>query len=205
MTHAIERRNARSRSEWSLFVSPAVYADSLARYMRDASTIIAHTKREFGGRAPDRAAVEQMIALHNKPTLEVVDDGYIDRMIERAFAPVVEPAPPAPEPVFQLPEVIEDTADLFQVRLLKAVAHDFEIEPQNITGKDRHKRFVYARAVVIFILRERNPVVWSFPQIGKLLGGRDHSTILNLWWQRDDLLRRHELIAACYAKRKALV
>lgn len=51
-----------------------------------------------------------------------------------------------------------------------------------IVGPRRVKCFVDARSDVAFALRQ---VGWSYPRIGRLLGDRDHTTIMNLIRRRD--------------------
>jgi Bacterial dnaA protein helix-turn-helix len=196
MRHVIERSNGRGRDEWRIHLSPNNYADNLATYITDPSTIIAHTRREFGGRSPSRAEVEAMIARYRRPKRE----------------PECEIEWPAPKPkpvVVEEPKVVIEfkpkevkPVDLFPVRLVKAVAEDFGLTYEDMIGPKRHKHFVHARAVVIIILRERNPSIWSFPKIGRLLGRSDHTSPINLWRQRDRLLRDHANIAASYEKRR---
>ena len=54
----------------------------------------------------------------------------------------------------------------------------FNLKRDDITGHRQFHVFVEARCVVVVILRERQ---FSYPQIGRTLGGRDHSTIVNLY------------------------
>ncbi len=49
--------------------------------------------------------------------------------------------------------------------------------PKDITGARRYPRFVSARRQVA---RELRAAGWSFPEIGRALGGRHHSTIMEL-------------------------
>ena len=208
--------------------TPLGHANRLARYITDPSTIVSYTKLEFGT-SPSRELCAKLIEEHRrsrivKPIWEnktvakdgVGEDGIHYKVpglvrLPRLVEPKPKPAPVAKEkqpklpkakakPQYVPPEIAPD--DLYSVRLLKLVASDFKIKPGDILGKDRRRRFIHARAVMIFILRERNPAVWSFPQIGKFLGGRDHSSIINLWRQRDDWLARYSDIATFYAKRK---
>jgi chromosomal replication initiation ATPase DnaA len=58
---------------------------------------------------------------------------------------------------------------------VQSVADDFAISYGELIGEGRSRHLVEARVVVVAVLRERG---WSFPRIGKLIGGRDHSTII---------------------------
>ncbi len=57
------------------------------------------------------------------------------------------------------------------------VAAEFDISPAELLGSSRAARPVRARQVAIFLTRELTDL--SLPQIGRLFGGRDHSTILS--------------------------
>lgn len=61
--------------------------------------------------------------------------------------------------------------------LLIVAAELFLTTPDEILGKDRTQNVVLARQVVAWVARER----WglSFPALGRLLGKRDHTTIMS--------------------------
>lgn len=215
----------RIRAADQLQKTPHTYAYKLASYIRDPSTIIAYTKREWGT-SPDRDEVERMIAHHRRPAppsnYEASLDGEANDHLHFQVRGLVKPEiiyqPKLPKLKAKKPEKKQrkpnvkakpepvyngvGMADLSHVKMLKGVATDFAILATDLTGPRRCKKMIHARAIVIYILRERNGSVWSFPRIGKLLGGRDHSTIINLWQQRDELLAIPH-IKACYDKWKA--
>lgn len=66
---------------------------------------------------------------------------------------------------------------LYGNKLVADVADDFGVGLGELTGEGRRKNLVDARSVVVRILAERG---WSSPRIARLIGRRDHSTILNL-------------------------
>jgi len=55
----------------------------------------------------------------------------------------------------------------------------FGMSRNDILCHRRHAPLVRARAFVVWSLRSLGKPV-SYPQIGRMLGGRDHSTIINL-------------------------
>tara|TARA_R110000868_G_scaffold410473_1_gene698590 strand:+ start:924 stop:1559 length:636 start_codon:yes stop_codon:yes gene_type:complete len=75
--------------------------------------------------------------------------------------------------------------------LLNGVAAAFKITPDDITGIDRRRLYVDARAALVRILRQRGS---SFPMIGKRLN-RDHSSIIYLEQTFDIRAKRNPLIA----------
>lgn len=52
------------------------------------------------------------------------------------------------------------------------------VDRQTIVGQDRDKHLVQIRGAISLVAREQTPV-YSYPHIGRSLGGRDHSTIIN--------------------------
>lgn len=53
----------------------------------------------------------------------------------------------------------------------------YDLPANVITGPSRFRLAVFARATVAAVMRERG---YTLVQIGNVLGGRDHSTVLNL-------------------------
>jgi len=60
--------------------------------------------------------------------------------------------------------------------ILKAVADHFQVAPESLKGRKRDRRLTLARQIVIYLVREKTNC--PLQDIGKLLGGRDHSTVL---------------------------
>lgn len=61
--------------------------------------------------------------------------------------------------------------------IMTTVANFYGIEPEVLTGRRRDKTAVLARQVTMYLLRERNHC--SLAEIGKMLGDRDHTTVLH--------------------------
>lgn len=61
--------------------------------------------------------------------------------------------------------------------LIDAAAIHAGVYPAEITGKRRNQHLVRARSAIAIVLREQG---LSYPRIGKALGGRDHTTVINL-------------------------
>jgi len=62
------------------------------------------------------------------------------------------------------------------IDIVETVSKTWNVEPNALFGRDRHKTVAACRADVWEHLRA---VGWSYPQIGKAFG-RDHSTILQV-------------------------
>lgn len=79
-------------------------------------------------------------------------------------------------------------------RIVLSVADCLGISGAAVTGQSRARLYVRARGVVAQILHERG---WSSPMIGRVLGGRDHSTVLNLL-DKFPVYCREEQVHAAY-------
>ncbi|MCZ6707593.1 MAG: chromosomal replication initiator protein DnaA [Chloroflexi bacterium] len=70
--------------------------------------------------------------------------------------------------------------------ILDAVAHVTNIPVDAITSKRREKQVAYARHLSMYLLRDL--AHQSYAQIGRLLGGRDHTTVLHGFRRIEKLL-----------------
>jgi len=61
--------------------------------------------------------------------------------------------------------------------IITTVANFYGIDIEVLTGKRRDKTAVLARQVTMYLLRERNHC--GLAEIGKILGGRDHTTVMH--------------------------
>ena len=82
-------------------------------------------------------------------------------------------------------------------QVVRLVASSFGLTIDRLLGRDRSREVALPRQVAMYILREEVNV--SLPQIGEVLGGRDHTTVLYAcekvadMMERDDRLRRQVL------------
>jgi len=60
--------------------------------------------------------------------------------------------------------------------IVRAVADHFSLDEEALRGRRRDKRTAHARHVAMYLLREDGRL--TSPQVGRLLGGKDHSTVL---------------------------
>ena len=93
-----------------------------------------------------------------------------------------------------LTDMIPQKGQLEPARVVDVVASAFGISREKLMGRERTREAALPRQVVMYLLREEANV--SLPQIGEVLGGRDHTTVIyacekvaNLI-ERDDRLRR---------------
>ena len=60
--------------------------------------------------------------------------------------------------------------------IINVVAEHFGVKPEDITSKKRNAEFVQPRQVVMYLCRELCDM--SLSNIGKLLGKKDHTTVI---------------------------
>lgn len=72
------------------------------------------------------------------------------------------------------------------VAIAKVCRH-FDISSNTLKSKSRKKELVWARCILIHFLRQNT--AFSLQKIGKLVGNRDHSTVIYQLEQYDDLLK----------------
>ena len=61
--------------------------------------------------------------------------------------------------------------------IISVVAEHFGVKTEDITSKKRNSEFVMPRQVVMYLCREMTDT--SFTNIGKLLGKKDHTTVIH--------------------------
>jgi len=106
--------------------------------------------------------------------------------IDRIRPTQAEPLPP-PEPVTKHAPVIRPPVPVFipkppkadarlSTRILYDVATRHNMTVAEMIGKDRRPRYIRARQEAMYLLRHAG---YSYPQIGRFVGGRDHTTALH--------------------------
>ena len=94
------------------------------------------------------------------------------------------------------PELVQSAlADLMPARneveprtVVSAVATAFGVTTEQIMGRDRSRDVALPRQVVMYLLRQEANI--SLPQIGEVLGGRDHTTVMYACEKVADLIER---------------
>jgi chromosomal replication initiator protein len=192
----------------------AAYARRLAGYMNDAGYIRALTIREYGiapgvhriqewidKRHRDAAAIKRVV--QNRHRIDPAANDGDDFKVVRLDLPKPTPKPRIRRKAvaFVPPAKVRPPVRLSR-RVIDAVAEWFGLEPQDILGKSRAHHKVSARFVAIRILREMRFASgehrFSFPDIGRVLEGRDHSTIIYAWNTFDDRARKYPEMREAY-------
>ena len=82
--------------------------------------------------------------------------------------------------------------------IIDCVVKHFAVSPDELKGKGRDKSIVVPRQVAMYLIREETNA--SLEQIGQLLGGRDHTTVMHGWDKmstavQDDHQLRNDVLA----------
>ena len=70
----------------------------------------------------------------------------------------------------------------------KAVANYYKVKVSELDSPKRSRNIAYPRQIAIYLIREMCPN-YSFPKIGEIFGGRDHTTILHSYEKICDELK----------------
>ncbi len=155
----------RSRFEWGLIadIQPPDLETRLA---------ILRSKAERSGRAvPDE--ILQAIAQRMQSNIRELE-GSLNRILAYAelrglplTAELVDSA---------LADLLPKHREVEPQQVLKKVAEAFGVTVDQILARDRSRHIALPRQIVMYLLREEAKI--SLPQIGEVLGGRDHTTIM---------------------------
>ena len=76
--------------------------------------------------------------------------------------------------------------------ILDIVADHFHITKADILSKSRKKDIAIPRQIAMYLIREELKL--TFPNIGELLGGKDHSTVMHAWNKvKKDIVNNYSL------------
>lgn len=176
----------RSRFEWGLTVDIQP-ADLEMR------TAILRSKAERSNRRVPPEILDSIARQVHTNIREL--EGALTRVL--AYAELSD-KPLTPELVqVALVDLLPQRSALEPRQVVRLVASSFGLTIERLLGRDRSREVALPRQVAMYILREEVNV--SLPQIGEVLGGRDHTTVLYACekvadlMERDDRLRRQVL------------
>jgi chromosomal replication initiator protein len=87
--------------------------------------------------------------------------------------------------------VIDDRPVPTMHNIVRAVAKYYGRTPTDLRSKSREYKCVFPRMVSVYIARSITEL--SYPQIGKFLGGRDHSTSMHSFQKIESLIAAGDL------------
>jgi chromosomal replication initiator protein len=155
----------RSRFEWGLTadIQPPDLETRLA---------ILRSKAERTGRHISDEILENIAKRVHSNIREL--EGALNRLI--AFADLSGSSLTPNLVEIALADLLPQKLNISSEKILEAVAAQENIDINELTGKNRSAKIAVPRQLAMYILSNFKEV--SSPQIGELLGGRDHSTVL---------------------------
>lgn len=79
--------------------------------------------------------------------------------------------------------------------IIKVVADQYGVRPEDIKSKNRKKEIVTPRHIAMYLIRYLNNDI-SLEDVGKVLGDRDHSTVIHGCEKIDELIKEDSTLAA---------
>jgi chromosomal replication initiator protein len=122
-------------------------------------------------------------------------EGALNRVI--AYAQMTNSAITTELAGTALADLVARPSGLTVDEIVSTVAHYYNVAMDEMIGRGRNKEFVKPRQVAMFLCREEMQA--TLPQIGEILGGRDHTTVMygvekiTREVEQDDNLRREIL------------
>jgi chromosomal replication initiator protein len=91
-----------------------------------------------------------------------------------------------------LVDLLPRRGDVQPDEIVGGVARAFGVTPEQMRSRDRSRQVALPRQIAMFLLREEANV--SLPQIGEVLGGRDHTTVMYGCDKVADLLETNDTL-----------
>ena len=155
----------RSRFEWGLIVDiqPPDLETRLA---------ILRSKAERAGRQISDDILESIARRVHSNIREL--EGALNRILAFADLSGASLTPNLVE--VALADLLPQKRNISSSKILEVVATREGIGVTDLTGQNRSAKIAIPRQLAMYLLRELNGI--SLPQIGELLGGRDHTTVM---------------------------
>jgi chromosomal replication initiator protein len=158
----------RSRFEWGLTAD--IQAPDL-----ETRLAILRSKAERTGRNISDEILESIAQRVQSNIREL--EGALNRIIAYADLSGASLTPNLVE--VALADLMPSRADIQPSHVVDLVARKFGLTSEKLLGRDRTKEVALPRQIAMYLLREEAKI--SFPQIGEVLGGRDHSTVMSAY------------------------
>ena len=158
----------RSRFEWGLTAD--IQAPDL-----ETRLAILRSKAERTGRHISDEILESIAERVQSNIREL--EGALNRIIAYADLSGASLTPDLVD--VALADLIPSRNDIQPKHVVDLVARKFGLTAEKLLGRDRTKEVALPRQIAMYLLREEAKI--SFPQIGEVLGGRDHSTVMSAY------------------------
>lgn len=158
----------RSRFEWGLIadIQPPDYETRMAILRKNAESCERNIDEE----------IINYIATNIKSNIRELE-GAFNKIIAFAKLNNIDLTLPLAEEALKDVIYPNKPKEITPSLIINVVAEHFGVKPEDITSKRRNSEFVQPRQVVMYLCRELTDT--SFTNIGKLLGKKDHTTIIH--------------------------
>jgi chromosomal replication initiator protein len=75
-----------------------------------------------------------------------------------------------------LADLLPQRGDIAPEKIIELVAREWQTSVEALLGRDRSQKIAQPRQVAMYLMRKKTDA--SLPQIGEVLGGRDHTTVM---------------------------
>ncbi len=75
-----------------------------------------------------------------------------------------------------LADLLPQRQNILPAKIVELVAREWKISEDDLLGRDRSQKIAEPRQVAMYLMRKETDA--SLPQIGEVLGGRDHTTVM---------------------------
>ncbi|RPI92621.1 MAG: chromosomal replication initiator protein DnaA [Chloroflexi bacterium] len=155
----------RSRFEWGLT------ADIQPPDLETRLAILRSKAERTGRQVPDE--ILEGIARRVQSNIRELE-GALNRIL--AFADL-SGTPLTPQLVeVALADLLPQRTDVEPEKIIELVAREWQTTVEALLGRDRSHKIAQPRQVAMYLLRKETDA--SLPQIGEVLGGRDHTTVM---------------------------
>jgi chromosomal replication initiator protein len=169
----------RSRFEWGLT------ADIQAPDLETRQAILRYKAERSGHHVPDE--ILEVIAERIQSNIRELE-GAFNRVV--AFAELSGTAVTPKLAEIALADLLPVSAEIQPQSVVDLVAKSFNLTADRLMSRDRSQAVALPRQIAMYLMRREIDI--SLPQIGKEIGGRDHSTVMYAIDKVTDLLERDE-------------
>ena len=155
----------RSRFEWGLI------ADIQMPDVETRQAILRYKAEKIGRYVPNE--ILDMIARRVQSNIRELE-GALNRII--AFADLSGAPLNLQLAEMALADLLPQVHNIQPLKLISLVANEWQTSVEALLGRDRSQRIAEPRQVAMYLLRQETNA--SLPQIGEVLGGRDHTTVM---------------------------
>ena len=155
----------RSRFEWGLT------ADIQPPDLETRLAILRSKAERTGRQVPDE--ILEIIARRVQSNIRELE-GALNRIL--AFADLSGTHLTSQLVEVALADLLPQRSDVQPQKIIELVAKEWQTTVEALLGRDRSQKIAQPRQVAMYLLRKETDA--SLPQIGEVLGGRDHTTVM---------------------------